>query len=583
MVPRREDYGFSRSGWMGKVAFSVTLLLCASLARAAKSEDNSASDVTVMEKMIVEAAPSELRPGRSQGLMGIITAPPVWLYASVSDYEILSLCDSTQTIAAARHLADSLDLDAEFVPEPHLGAVPVPMSFIMFDHPQSKALEALIPSTLDMADPTNFGIYHERVTLTEGGGDIRDSDTHCAIQNRWGMAWAWAGASAGRGPIPTGLMFRMSRVTPALPLWYEFGFIGPCGLLRMAGGSNGMMLASAKWITSEETKKMADEFYKSNRRPVLPPVQGLFSRAAVPRTGYSTEWPNPDWMAEAALFVRWGRFSGTVNRKAFDTFVEKCRSMPATERLFTECFGFGYAEAQKTLSEYLVSGAQDPLTINFESLSPWRPHDDPRDPAYPHLTCREASPGEIARLLGDWERMEGDALKNSNPALSGVYLRRAGRTLTDCYDNGERDPRFLAVLGLYYFDIHDFVDGEPILGEAAKASVVRPAAYVDLSRIRLESARAHPSSPLGISADQLASVLRPLFTSRKMATLPVEGYELISEAWSLCAVRPALPNLAVLAEGLRLYPLDETLAAATAATYSHWGYQLAPGPSLGRN
>jgi hypothetical protein len=241
--------------------------------------------------------------------------------------------------------------------------------------------------------------------------------------------------------------------------------------------------------------------------------------------------------------------------------------------MFRECFGFGYPEMQVRLSRYLVEGAQKPVLVAFTAFAHWHPSDDPQHPPFSDLACREATPAEIARLLGDWERMAGNALRLSNPALSGLYLKRAGATLHRCYDDGERDPRFLAVLGLYEADVGAESDARSILEEATRAWVERPAAYVALAQLRFKAAKEHPSGAGGrFSAQQAADVLRPLFAVRKRARLSAAGYRLVAEVWSQCVDKPSLSNLGVLAEGMRLYPFESALLVASVETYAQWGY-----------
>jgi hypothetical protein len=527
------------------------------------ADEAPSPDVTIMEKMIVEATRVDDQPG----IFRIFGRRTPWLYLELPDYEILSLCDSEQTVNASRHLAYNLAVDEDFIPADHLAPLATPMSFIMFDHEPSKAMEALIPNAIVEADAPTFGIYHDPIGLTAGGRDICDSDTHCSVQNRWGMPWAYAGASLGRGPIPMGLLFRINRCAPALPLWYQYGFIGPCGLLRMAGGSDSAILAAAIWISEAETESLIASCKKTNTLPTLPPIDTLFRRRSSGSSGSLTDWPPATWMAEASLFLRWGLYADRAHRKTFDTFVERSRVEPVTEAMFRGCFGFGFSEMQLQLSRYLIGDARHAILVGYSSLPHWYPDDNPKHTAFPNLTCREATNAEIARLLGDWERMEGEDKKASDPELSRIYFRQAGKTLQRCYDNGERDPRFLAVLGLYDADVGAETEARGILESATKGWVQRPAAYVALARLNFDEAKEHPGIKDGrFDTQQTAAVLRPLFAVRDKARLDALGYRLIADAWLQCVEKPSLSNLAVLREGMGLYPFDSALLLASAVS-----------------
>ncbi len=524
-----------------------------------------------MQQMIVEATRTDENPG-------FFARHYTWLYVAVPDCEILSRCDVEQTLAVARHVGDCLQLNMGFVPDEYRAPLALPMSFIMFDREPTNALEAVIPESDDWAPSSaNFGRYFSEPTHSlEGGINTGDSDTHCTVQNRAGKRWMWAGGGS-RGPIPRGTLFLLGRCAPALPLWYQCGFDGgPCCLQRMIGLDEGLIIATASWINEDETEGILSGAKRAKTLPKLPPIEELFRQTIVADGDSPAARLSPAWMAEAALFLRWGLFGESETQRhhqAFSTFVERSRAEPVTEAMFRECFGFGYAEMQARLSSYLLEAAVEPVCVDYQSIRHYSRHPNPGNPPFPSLDTREATPSEVARLLGDWERMQGDELRAKNAPLSRAYLDQAGRTLHKCYAKGERDPRLVAVLGLYDFDVGDTVEARSMLSAAIDAGVERPAAYIDLARILFDEARGHPGSADGkFSAQQIAAVLKPLFAVRRKTRLDAKGYLLIAEAWSNSAVRPSLPNLGALNEGLRLYPFDSALILAAARTYLQWGY-----------
>src|ERR1019366_9231312 len=100
-----------------------------------------------------------------------------------------------------------------------------------------------------------------------------------------------------------------------------------------------------------------------------------------------------------------------------------------TEALFQECFGLDFATAQQQLTAYLPEAIREKLAL--------RPSQRPRLPDY---ALRPASEAEIARLRGDWERLEVGYVKAHFPSLAPKYLEQARRTLRRAYDHGSRDP-----------------------------------------------------------------------------------------------------------------------------------------------
>lgn len=551
--------------------YLVSVIAGLGAAGRAHSGELASGDVLVMQQMIVEATRIDEHPG-------FFARHDDWLYVAVPDCEILSRCDVEQTLAVARHVGDCLQLNMGFVPDKYRAPLAVPMSFIMFNREPTKTLEAVIPESSDWGPSiANFGGYFPPTHSFEGGVNTGDADTHCTVQNRAGKRWMWGGGGS-RGPIPRGTIFLLSRCAPSLPLWYQYGFDGgSCCLQRMIGLNGGLIIAKALWISEEETEKILAEARRTRTLPKLPPIEELFSNWGGADGGNSATRLTPAWLAEAALFLRWGLFGESesqIHRRAFSTFVERSRVEPVTEGLFRECFGFGFAEMQTRLSSYLIDAANEPICVDYQTIRHYPGYRDSDHPPFPTLDTREATPAEIARLLGDWERMQGNDLRSSNPALSQVYLNQAGKTLHKCYAKGERDPRFVAVLGLYDYDVGDIAEARSMLVAAVKSNVLRPAAYIDLAQINLDEAKSHPGAANGkLSAQQVAAVLKPLFAVRKKTRLDAKGYLLIAEAWSNSAERPVLANLEALNEGIRLYPFDSALILSSATTFAHCGYE----------
>jgi hypothetical protein len=289
-------------------------------------------------------------------------------------------------------------------------------------------------------------------------------------------------------------------------------------------------------------------------------------------------------MAEAALFLRWGLYGANEpmktgeaytdpvkHRTSFETFVERSRTEKVTETMFRECFGFGYAEAQAQIQHYFVSAATKDVIIPYSMFPDWTP--EPNKSKYNQLTVRVATDQEIARILGDWERMEAFSLKTSKPDISELFLRRAGKTLHKAYEAGDDEPSFLAVLGLYDVDVGLKEEARKLLTEATEAHVQRCSAYVALAQLNLDAAIAQfKTGEEKLSPAELASVLRPIFSARKLDRLEAEGYQIIAKAWSLSSAAPKRQNLAVLNEGLSLYPFDLALHLAAARCYAHWNF-----------
>jgi hypothetical protein len=597
----------------------------------------SKNDVITLEPFVVEATRKNPHP---------------WRYISVPGYEILSQCDADQSEAVARHVANSLELDRRLMPSGFWGEQTVPLTFIMFDFKPANSIAPFVPKPLESKTATgNFGtivVRRDRLDDVQfnlgqgeekdGGVDTGDSDTHCVVQNRWNAPWDWSGGSAGRGPIPLGLLCRLNSAVPPMPAWFKYGLVGPCGLLRIQSVRNpeshefrGMVVAAARWLTDGHTVSLVTSYKTNHELPVLPPICDLFHPDHAPKPSSLADWPSPDFMAEAALFVRWGmtpvadegdkqtssltqhwspgeaRRLNEAHRKTFTRFLDRSRAEPVTETVFRECFGFGYAEMQSVLSEYLVTAAQEPFVLSSNVMQGWSPDD-------PVASMRAATADEIGRIVGDWLRMQAASLPGTRSGERAAYLQAAGHVLerafrddnnlspsvrllppkdaqpeprehasqnTDAVEKSVvispgkiHDPRLLAVYGLYYFDLGDAISARVLLEAAVQAKTPRPAAYVALAQLNRDAASKQPASENGkFSPTQVAAILTPLFAVIKNWNLDVGGYLLIADAWSHSAEKPSLANLRVLTDGLHRYPFDSALLCSTAEVYAQWGYR----------
>ena len=61
---------------------------------------------------------------------------------------------------------------------------------------------------------------------------------------------------------------------------------------------------------------------------------------------------------------------------------------------------------------------------------------------------REATSVEIARIIGDWGRLEGRTLGMENLEYQRECLDQADRLFERVYRRGSSDPPFLAAFGL---------------------------------------------------------------------------------------------------------------------------------------
>jgi hypothetical protein len=497
------------------------------------------------------ASPAEERPvALPPFIVEEATKGPPWRYAEAEGYEILSRCDDkiTRRVVEAHHKLHQLL--AGILPPDLQVKMSVPRALILYDNELQPAAsrEVIARMLRNMPDPP---------TAPAGQGGFRVPASmqrfsflpNLRLWDRDSMAVFmivrredFDGDRLSLSHDYVSFMVK-SRV-PALPVWFTHGFLSL--FHHMAFEGDRLALERLQWISEQQTDALKDALKKNPKLvpPILPLADFLALRLGARVEGQTYD-PLEAWQAQAALFVRWGLDAQNgMLRPAFWKFTQRCTVEGASETLFRECFGFDFAEARTQLAAYLLTAVQ--RTTHFRPMKLAR---------LPPLPLRNATDGQIARLKGDWERLEVPYVKALSPELAPKYLEQARRTLKRGYDRDERDPRLLAVLGLCECDAGNDAGAREYLEAAARIGPIRPRAQYELARLRLAEFRLKPGGAAGgLSVSQTAEVLKPLFAARAdLPPLP-EVYELIADTWAHSDATPTRRHLAVLDEGVRLFP-----------------------------
>jgi hypothetical protein len=354
------------------------------------------------------------------------------------------------------------------------------------------------------------------------------------------------------------IAFLVKGRLPALPPWFVSGFLS---LYRRTHYESGRLTVEPlEWISGLHTDTLKRD---PAAAPPVSPLGPFFAAQLAPRDPARGYEPIEAWQAQAALLVRWGlEADRQAHRPAFWKFIERTAAEGLTEELFAECFGFDYAAAQARLTAYLPGAVRRELVFR------------PARPAkFPPLALQNATDGQIARLKGDWERLEVPYVKNISEPLAPKYLEQARRTLRRAYDRGDRDPRLLAALGLCEVDAGNAPAAREYLEAAQQLGPIRPRASYELARLRFAEAVANPAEPgARLDVTQTADVLRPLFEARRQEPPLAQVYTLIAETWERSAAVPTRRHLAVLDEGVRFFPRETELIARAAELYLRHGF-----------
>ena len=529
-----------------------------------------------------------------------------WRYGSVPGFEVLTRASKYDTNWVLEALQRGRRLEDQVLPPDWLPPSPIPYTVIIDD----TDLETVQPAnSLPMKfaapdDALTWGSFSRTIKVVVGRSGVGDHDTFAFNRNVHDVRTT----NPALGTIS---LERLARCTPPLPLWLTAGLLGgKCGVFRESfalvndeGEFRRIVGPGMLWISLDETRRLLKQInedrWKQRETLVrIPPLDTLFVEK--PPSGERL----PLWESEAALFVRWGLMgpgrSDPATSSAFLRFVQRARGEPVTERMFTDCFGFGYATMKTKLSRFLVEALPQE---NFVTL------DAPTN--FPDAHLKPATADQIGRILGDWLRMQGRSVRGSDPAMSAKLLDAAGRMLRRAYqmDNGlppdadsapqtgrmtqptpsiaqERvvvlkpfvvaaarihDPDLLATFGLYEHDAGRDVQAREFLEKAAKTGAARPNAYVVLAQLRYAEAIAKPAGSGGkLSEQQAAFVLSPLRVALHSSSAS-GTYELLVETWAHCEAMPSDPDMGKITDGVSQFPRNAVLAFKSARLCAHTG------------
>ena len=465
------------------------------------------------------------------------TQGPPWRYGQIPEFEILSRCDKADTdrLVLAYHRAKRL-LDT-VLPERFQVALDVPQTLIFYDEKswsaaEKDAMDALFrrkfaPPPGTRPDPPGGSPgakgFFDNLMLTDA--DV--IATFTVVSDR--------SVDLDETYLtPQYVRTLLVSREPGLPKWLIAGFLRVYDRIRF--GDDKIRLGAKTWQFGQGPV-LTPRFAAPEKW--LPPLADFFSEQALREGGDPKTWLN-----QAELFVAWGIDPARAKRvETFWRFVELTRGEPPTERNFQECFGFGFAEAARQMAAYAVSshGAEWPFPPEKARLR--------------NLRTRWATDGEIARIKGDWERLEARYVRQHAPDMESTYLDQARRTLHEAYDLGDRDPRLLAVLGLLEEDAGNKTAAREFLEAAVGQSVVRPRAYYELARLRYDAVRGRATDDGGkLTPAEASSILAPLLAGSRQAPPLAAAYELMAHVSFRSTEPPTAEVRSALAEGERLFP-----------------------------
>lgn len=449
--------------------------------------------------------------------------PPIesWRYAEIPGFEILSQVSERETKRFVRDFLLLQEVIQEIMPALLRGQTPVPTALILcsgrgkgFDEfvPFDQAGERYGKNSLFFATPERSGIVIDfALTELQVEADTRlEADPYRAFYAAY-------------------FHFLLRRqLGDKAPPWFEEGLVQ----LFAATEFDRKTITFAQIGDGFGAEKIGDFNRMLHQRAIMPFGQMLAREGPRERT--------PFWSAQCYAFVHYCLYGwGQKNQGPFIRYVQRCVDEEPTEQLFQECFKKNYRQFATELRGYVDFTAHKKIEFRAK-----KGQELPEPPA---VSMRPAADHEVGRLKGEVLRLAGHGAEAHN-------------TLIAPYVRGERDPRLLAALGLDEKQSGNDDRARKFLEAAAAANVKRARAYLELGRLRLAEARAKPGAPNGqLDAQQVTHVLTPLFTARQQPPPLADVYGLIAETWSLSQTAPAAEHLAVVVEGVRMFPRDTAL------------------------
>ncbi len=472
-----------------------------------------------------------------------------WLYASVRGDEYLSRCSRSTTVAFVASWSRALERLHAVVPDAFLADIPS-VTVLNDSTTKPKADDQVAREVLRldnaMAQPNSRSAVGFLPNLELDGRDL----------SAW-FAYIDEGMSDSRelAISPPYLRFLLERRTPMLPPWLVEGLLVVNAQVDVR--AEAVTLRPFIWLSSAESSAIA----RNPARPrALLPAGEMFAPDALRAEGDHHPQRVQTLRTQVGLFVRWALDPRHQAREAFWAFAQRASAERVTEELFIKNFGFGFSDLRDRLSDYLPLAVKEPL------------HLEPRARTKgPRIETRDATPAEISRLRGTWERLEIAHVQKFYPEYAARYIAQARRTLRRPYEEGDKDPRLLVELGLCEIDAGNSAAGLPFLEAATAAAVPRPSAYYEVARLRFLELMRDQSPNRLCSAAEIAPVVEPLRRAIKLPPQLPEVFGLLADTWIRARESAPAEDVEALARAAHYFAMNPAVSYRIALALARSG------------
>jgi hypothetical protein len=350
------------------------------------------------------------------------------------------------------------------------------------------------------------------------------------------------------------VQFMLERCTPTPPTWFV------AGMLRLF---DDLEFRDRDIVVRPLTWPAVDGDSPRVRSDYTPKIglADMFAGARAARSANSSS-SAAQLAAEAALLIRWALDTNeSSQRQGFWKLVSRSTHEPVDDAIVKETLGFGLIELHRRLSEYLPTAMKTRFRLHADKLTP-----------LPKLEIEDATPVQIGRIIGDWNRLEAKYVGTSHPEFAPLYFNLAQHAIDEGRRSEPNDPALCAVAGLLQSDEKNEVMAQPFLQLAADAKIVRPRVYLDLAWLHYRQALEHPAgSESRLSGMQANSILILLATAHQQQPPIVGVYVLAAEVWNHSQAELEPNNFAMLEHAIEQFPDDVRLLYLVALLEANHG------------
>jgi hypothetical protein len=484
--------------------------------------------------------------------------PEKWLYTRIGGLEIISSASERTTRHLVREFERFCQALALVWPDVQRASARPSMliicgrggEFQTFAPPTREGRPpALIAMTL--RDPDRSAIVLDLATPLLSGGDTVDDEAITFNESR-GRSMRAAG-DRYRQLYRAYVRFLLASTKPRAPAWFEEGLAQLLMSIRITDrdvtvgalqNPNEILEADGAVVVVQDL-----DFNAVLRGRRLVPMKTLLEMS---HDSYEAENATGNmWSKQSYAFVHWGLYGeGGRHQKAFVTFLARLAKQPLSEDLFKRTFQQSYDEIVMTLLSYAELTSHRIAGVEAEKGY--------KLPLPSSFELRDATESEAMRI-------KGEAL------LAGGKFDHARATMAAAYRRGAREPDLLASIGLLELRANETATAKKFLELAASGKTSHSRALVELAKLRLVEALGPEASTPCLGAAQVVAVLTPLFAARDHPSEIPELYVTIARAWEKSVVNPQAEHLAVLDEGLKLYPTETELIYMTATLKARIG------------